>query len=167
MTKENEPSYEAFIQDDVAFKHAWEFYSLADTILHSRIQTSMIAQSFLVAATAVLLTASNSDVLIKLFGIEIGILGLLITYFWNVKSIGIHKKMVHLRNKWFKGHGGTIFKDYIRKGSGMPKDSGTILKRDVQTWWAGATLLLFWTGVVAMWIYKLDVCKRVPSLCPW
>ena len=96
---------------------AWELAENADNVLHSRIQSYLIAQTFLVTAYATLLTVAYSTEIVflaRVIALLVTILGFLISHEMQKKMRSILARLCFLME--FELIKNPVYKQYITAG---------------------------------------------------
>jgi hypothetical protein len=104
----------------------WQLAENADNVLHSRIQSYLLAQTFLVAAYATLLTVGRETMVIlhaRLMACLVTVLGFVISWFTRRRMLSILGKFKYLiENKLATD---VNFQDYITQGGTVSVDNAT------------------------------------------
>lgn len=104
----------------------WQLAENADNVLHSRIQSYLLAQTFLVAAYATLLTVGGETpviLLARIMACLVTVLGFVISWYTRRRMLSILAKFKYLIEK--KLAVDPNFQDYITQGGTVGVDSAT------------------------------------------
>jgi hypothetical protein len=104
----------------------WQLTENADNVLHSRIQSYLLAQTFLVAAYATLLTVGGETAVILLARIMaclVTVLGFVISWYTRRRMVSILAKFKYLIEN--KLAADPNFQDYITQGGTIGVDNAT------------------------------------------
>jgi hypothetical protein len=104
----------------------WQLAENADNVLHSRIQSYLLAQTFLVAAYATLLTVGGETpviLLARIMACLVTVLGFVISWYTRRRMLSILAKFKYLIDK--KLAVDPNFQDYITQGGTVGVDSAT------------------------------------------
>ena len=93
---------ESVSEDDASM--AWTYYSHAEIMFHSRFQSFLIAEAFLVGAFATIMTIPEPneahDLKSTLVRMSIVLVGLLLTWQFRLALTSVHGKMTYLRENY-------------------------------------------------------------------
>jgi hypothetical protein len=104
----------------------WALAENADNVLHSRIQSYLLAQTFLVAAYATLLTVGGETAVIllaRLMACLVAVLGFVISWYTRRRMLSILGKFRYLIEN--KLAADANFQDYITQGGTVGVDNAT------------------------------------------
>jgi len=104
----------------------WQLAENADNVLHSRIQSYLLAQTFLVAAYATLLTVGGETpviLLARIMACLVTVLGFVISWYTRRRMLSILAKFRYLIER--KLAVDPNFQDYITQGGTVGVDSAT------------------------------------------
>jgi hypothetical protein len=104
----------------------WALAENADNVLHSRIQSYLLAQTFLVAAYATLLTVGGETAVIllaRLMACLVAVLGFVISWYTRRRMLSILGKFKYLIEN--KLAADANFQDYITQGGTVGVDKAT------------------------------------------
>ncbi len=83
---------------------AWTYYSHAETMFHSRFESFLIAEAFLVGAFATIMTIPQPneahDLKSTLVRMSIVLVGLLLTWQFRLALTSVHGKMTYLKENY-------------------------------------------------------------------
>jgi hypothetical protein len=119
---------------------AWELAENADNVLHSRIQSYLIAQTFLVTAYATLLTVAYSTEIVflaRVIALLVTILGFLISHEMQKKMRSILARLCFLME--FELIKDPVYKQYITAGgtSDLRAATRNEFVEQIPTWFSG------------------------------